>query len=168
MICDYMIEDKGATRVLVISISEDDIRDIVKSPQALVGSDGNCVADYGITSQGMPHPRFYGTFPRILGHYVHELGVIPIERAIHKMTGLTAKALRLKDRGLLKEGYCADIVLFDPADFKDQATYADPHRYPTGTRTTVLVNGKIVIKDTVHTGALPGKVLRRDEAGAVG
>ncbi len=168
VICDYMIEDKGATRVLVISISEDDIRDIVKSPQALVGSDGNCVADYGITSQGMPHPRFYGTFPRILGHYVHELGVIPIERAIHKMTGLTARALRLKDRGLLKEGYCADIVLFDPADFKDQATYADPHRYPTGTRTTVLVNGEIVIKDTVHTGALPGKVLRRDEAGAVG
>jgi N-acyl-D-amino-acid deacylase len=168
VVCDYMIEDKGATRVLVISISEDDIRAIVKSPQALVGSDGNCVADYGITSQGMPHPRFYGTFPRILGHYVHELGVIPIERAIHKMTGLTAKALRLKDRGLLKEGYRADIVLFDPADFKDQATYADPHRYPTGTRTTVLVNGEIVIENTKHTGALPGKVLRRDDAGAVG
>ena len=167
VVCDYMIEDKGATRVLVISISEDDIRDIVKSPQALVGSDGNCVADYGITSQGMPHPRFYGTFPRILGHYVHELGLIPIEHAIHKMTGLTAKALRLKDRGLLKQGYRADIVLFDPADFKDQATYSDPHRYPTGTRTTVLVNGEIVIKDTVHTGALPGKVLRRDAAGAV-
>ena len=167
VVCDYMIEDKGATRVLVISISEDDIRDIVKSPQALVGSDGNCVADYGITSQGMPHPRFYGTFPRILGHYVHELGLIPIERAIHKMTGLTAKALRLKDRGLLKEGYRADIVLFDPADFKDQATYGDPHRYPTGTRTTVLVNGEIVIKDTMHTGALPGKVLRRDAMGVV-
>ena len=168
VVCDYMIEDKGATRVLVISISEDDIRAIVKSPQALVGSDGNCVADYGITSQGMPHPRFYGTFPRILGHYVHELGVIPIERAIHKMTGLTAKALRLKDRGLLKQGYRADIVLFDPADFKDQATYADPHRYPTGARTTVLVNGEIVIENAAHTGALPGKVLRRDPAGAVG
>jgi len=167
VVCDYMIEDKGATRVLVISISEDDIRTIVKSPQALVGSDGNCVADYGITSQGMPHPRFYGTFPRILGHYVHELGLIPIERAIHKMTGLTAKALRLKDRGLLKEGYRADIVLFDPADFKDQATYGDPHRYPTGTRTSVIVNGQIVIRDTVHTGALPGQVLRRDDAGVV-
>ncbi|HWV43525.1 D-aminoacylase, partial [Pseudorhodoplanes sp.] len=167
VICDYLIEDKGATRVLVISISEDDIRDIVRSPQALVGSDGNCVADYGITSQGMPHPRFYGTFPRILGHYVHELGIIPIERAIHKMTGLTAKALRLKDRGLLKEGYRADIVMFDPADFKDQATYADPHRYPTGTRTSVLVNGVVVIDNTKHTGALPGKVLRRDASGAV-
>ena len=168
VVCDYMIEDKGATRVLVISISEDDIRAIVKSPQALVGSDGNCVADYGITSQGMPHPRFYGTFPRILGHYVHELGVIPIERAIHKMTGLTAKALRLKDRGLLKEGYRADIVMFDPADFKDQATYADPHRYPTGTRTTVLVNGEVVIENATHTGALPGQVLRRDASGMVG
>jgi N-acyl-D-aspartate/D-glutamate deacylase len=98
---------------------------------------------------------------------VHELGVIPIERAIHKMTGLTAKALRLKDRGLLKQGYRADIVLFDPADFKDQATYADPHRYPTGTRTTVLVNGEVVIENTKHTGALPGKVLRRDASGAV-
>jgi N-acyl-D-amino-acid deacylase len=168
VVCDYMIEDKGATRVLVISISEDDIREIVKSPQALVGSDGNCVADYGITSQGMPHPRFYGTFPRILGHYVHELGIIPIERAIHKMTGLTARALRLKDRGLLKQGYRADIVLFDPADFKDQATYTDPHRYPTGTRTTVLVNGEVVIDNAKHTGALPGKVLRRDASGAVG
>ena len=167
VVCDYMIEDKGATRVLVISISEDDIRDLVRSPQVLVGSDGNCVADYGITSQGMPHPRFYGTFPRILGHYVHELGIIPIERAIHKMTGLTAKALRLKDRGLLKPGYRADIVAFDPADFKDQATYADPHRYPTGTRTTVLVNGEVVIDKTRHTGALPGKVLRRDGTGAV-
>jgi N-acyl-D-aspartate/D-glutamate deacylase len=84
------------------------------------------------------------------------------------MTGLTAKALRLKDRGLLKEGYRADVVLFDPADFKDQATYADPHRYPTGTRTTVLVNGEVVIDNAKHTGALPGKVLRRDAAGAVG
>jgi len=168
VVCDYLIEDTGATRVLVISISEDDIRDIVRSPQALVGSDGNCVADYGITSQGMPHPRFYGTFPRILGHYVQELGIIPIERAIHKMTGLTAKALRLKDRGLLKEGYRADIVVFDPSDFKDQATYADPHRYPTGTRTTVLVNGEVVIENAKHTGALPGKVLRRDASGLVG
>ena len=83
------------------------------------------------------------------------------------MTGLTAQALRLKDRGLLKEGYRADITLFDPTDFKDQATYTDPHRYPTGPRTTVLVNGEIVIENAKHTGALPGKVLRRDASGAV-
>ena len=75
-----MIEDNGATRVLITSISEDDIRTIVRSPTALVGSDGNCVADYGIVGQGMPHPRFYGTFPRIIGHYVHDDGCCRLER----------------------------------------------------------------------------------------
>jgi N-acyl-D-amino-acid deacylase len=167
-VADYLLEDKAATRVLVTSISEDDIRDIVRSPLALVGSDGNCVATYGTVSQGMPHPRFYGTFPRIIGHYVEELGVIPLELAVHKMTGATARALKLKHRGLLREGYCADVTIFDPGDFKDRATYADPHQYPTGSRTTVIVNGNIVVEDAAHTGALPGKVLRRDPAGHVG
>jgi len=167
-VADYLVADKGATRVLVTSISEDDIRDIVRSPLALVGSDGNCVATYGTVSQGMPHPRFYGTFPRIIGHYVGELGVIPLELAVHKMTGATARALKLKDRGLLREGFHADVTIFDPADFKDRATYADPHRYPSGDRTTVIVNGTIVVEDATHTGALPGKVLRRDRNGGVG
>ena len=167
VICDYLIEDRGATRVLVTSIAEDDVRDMIRSPTALVGSDGNCVADHGITSQGMPHPRFYGTFPRVLSHYANELGLIPIETAVHKMTGATARALKLADRGLLRAGYRADVTVFDPADFKERATYADPHRYPSGARTTVLVNGVPVVEDAVHTGALPGKVLRRDAAGAV-
>ncbi len=153
--------------MLVTSISEDDVRDIVRSPLALVGSDGNCVADYGTVSQGMPHPRFYGTFPRILGHYVGELDLLPLESAIHKMTGATARALKLKDRGLLKPGYCADIAMFDPADFKDRATYADPHQYPSGARTTVIVNGTIVVENATHTGALPGRVLRRSTDGGV-
>ena len=103
-LCDYLIEDSGATRVLVTSISEDDMREIVRSPTALVGSDGNCVATYGTVSQGMPHPRFYGTFPRIIGHYVRERGLLPLEAAIHKMTGATARALKLADRGLLQAG----------------------------------------------------------------
>ena len=167
-VADYLVEDKAATRVLVTSISEDDIRDIVRSPRALVGSDGNCVATYGTVSQGMPHPRFYGTFPRIIGHYVGEVGVIPLELAVHKMTGATARALKLKDRGLLREGYRADVTIFDPRDFKDRATYADPHQYPSGSRTTVIINGTIVVEDATHTGALPGKVLRRDHAGRVG
>ncbi|MFL6797156.1 MAG: amidohydrolase family protein [Xanthobacteraceae bacterium] len=166
-VADYLIEDKAATRVLVTSISEDDICSIVRSPLALVGSDGNCVATYGTVSQGLPHPRFYGTFPRIIGHYVGELGLIPLERAIHKMTGATARALKLRDRGLLREGYHADITLFDPADFNDRATYADPHRYPSGARTTVIVNGTTVVENATHTGALPGRVLRRDRAGSV-
>ncbi len=166
-LCDHLIADKGATRVLVTSISEDDVRDIVRSPAALIGSDGNCVATYGTVSQGLPHPRFYGTFPRVIGHYVGELALLPLESAIHKMTGATAKALRLRDRGLLKEGYCADIAIFDPVDFRDRATYADPHQYPSGARTTVIVNGTVVVDNAAHTGALPGRVLRRDRHGGV-
>src|SRR5262249_25885763 len=88
-LADYLIEDRGATRVLVTSISEDDVREVVRSREALVGSDGNCVATYGTVSQGMPHPRFYGTFPRVIGHYVGELGLLPLEAAVHKMTGGT-------------------------------------------------------------------------------
>jgi N-acyl-D-amino-acid deacylase len=167
LVCDHLIADNGATRVLITSISEDDIRTIVRSPTALVGSDGNCVADYGITSQGMPHPRFYGTFPRIIGHYVHDEALLPLEQAVHKMTGATAAALKLRDRGLLAEGYRADVAIFDPADFRDRATYAEPHRYPTGARTTVIVNGVVVVDHAVHTGALPGMVLRRAADGGV-
>ena len=167
-VCDYLIADKGATRVLIISIAEEDIREIVRSPSALVGSDGNCVADYGITSQGMPHPRFYGTFPRIIGHYVHDERLLPLEAAVRKMTGATAAALRLRDRGLIKQGYRADITIFDPADFKDHATYADPHQYPSGSRTTVLVNGIVVVENARHAGATPGVVLRRAADGTVG
>jgi N-acyl-D-amino-acid deacylase len=166
-LCDYLADDQGATRVLVTSISEDDIEFIVGSELALVGSDGNCVAPYGTVGGGMPHPRFYGTFPRILHHYVRERGALPLELAIHKMTGSTARALKLKDRGLLKQGYRADIAIFDPADFRDRATYADPHQFPSGARTTVMINGTIVVENAAHTGALPGKVLRREASGAV-
>ena len=167
-LCDHLIADNGATRVLITSISEDDIRTIVRSPKALVGSDGNCVADYGIVGQGMPHPRFYGTFPRIIGRYVRDEQLLPLETAIYKMTGGSARALKLRDRGFLREGWCADIAIFDPADFKDQATYAEPHRYPTGARTMTIVNGVVVVDGAKHTGALPGQVLRRSADGSVG
>jgi N-acyl-D-amino-acid deacylase len=166
-LCDYLIDDRGATRVLVTSIAESDVATLVRSPGVLIGSDGNCVATYGIVSQGMPHPRFYGTFPRVIGRYVHEQGVVPLAAAIHKMTGATAAALNLGDRGTLREGYRADIAIFDPADFKDLSTYAAPHQYPSGERTTVIVNGTLVVKDARHTGATPGKVLRRNGVGVV-
>ena len=167
-LCDYLIEDRGATRVLVTSIAEDDIDTLVRSPLAVVGSDGNCVAAHGVTSQGMPHPRFYGTFPRLLSHYVADRAALPLEAAIHKMTGATARALKLKDRGLLREGFRADITIFDPQNFRDRATYADPHQYPSGERTTVLVNGTLVVENATHAGALPGMVLRRASDGTVG
>jgi N-acyl-D-amino-acid deacylase len=166
-LCDYLADDQGATRVLVTSISEDDIETIVASPMALIGSDGNCVAPYGQVGKGMPHPRFYGTFPRIIHHYVRERGTLPLELAIHKMTGATARALNFSDRGLLQEGYRADVTVFDPADFKDRASYADPHQFPSGARTTVIVNGVTVVEDATHTGATPGAVLRRGDDGVV-
>jgi N-acyl-D-amino-acid deacylase len=167
-LCQYLVDDKGATRVLVRSISEDDIADIVRSPTALIGSDGNCVATTGTVSQGMPHPRFYGTFPRIIDRYVREQAVLPLTAAIHKMTGATACALKLADRGLIREGFCADIAIFDPGDFRDCATYENPHQHPSGARTSVIVNGTLVVENATHTGALPGKVLRRDREGRVG
>jgi N-acyl-D-amino-acid deacylase len=167
VVCDYLVEDRGATRVLVISISEDDIREIVRSKSALVGSDGNCVATYGTVSQGMPHPRFYGTFPRMIGRYVKEQGLLTLEAAIHKMTGATARALKLADRGSIEAGYRADVTLFDPDDFTDRATYGDPHQYPTGARTSVIVNGTLVVENAQHTGATPGRVLRRAADGTV-
>ncbi|MBV9016420.1 MAG: amidohydrolase family protein, partial [Alphaproteobacteria bacterium] len=108
------------------------------------------------------------TFPRIIGRYVRDERLLPLEAAIHKMTGGSARALKLRDRGLLREGWCADVAVFDPADFTDRATYAEPHRYPTGARTTTIVNGAVVVDGATHTGALPGRVLRRTADGSVG
>jgi N-acyl-D-amino-acid deacylase len=166
-LADYLIADRGATRVLVASIAESDIRTLVASEHALIGSDGNCVAPYGIVGQGSPHPRFYGTFPRVLSRYVREQKLLPLEAAIHKMTGATARALKLRDRGLIREGYYADVVVFDPDNFADRATYAQPHQFPSGEQTSVIVNGVLVVENSAHTGALPGKVLRRAPTGAV-
>ena len=158
-VCDVIIADKGATRIVVRSMSEADVRAIAADPSALVGSDGPCVAPYGITGQGKPHPRLYGTFPRLIGHYARDLGMLTLPQAIAKMTRGAAAALGLADRGLLAEGQAADVVLFDPATIIDRSTYDDPHQYPAGLG-TVIVNGTIVIDGGEHTGALPGRLLR--------
>lgn len=163
-VCDYLIADHGHTRILVTSMAEEDVQTILRTPTVLVGSDGTSLAPYGITGQGKPHPRFYGTFARILGHYVRELGLLSLPQAIYKMTGGSAAALELVDRGLLREGYRADITLFDPATIADRATYDEPHQYAAGIA-TVIVNGVVVIDDGEHTGALPGQVLRRGPKG---
>ena len=136
------------------------MRAIAADPSALVGSDGPCVAPYGITSQGKPHPRFYGTFPRLIGHYARDLGLLTLPQAIAKMTGGSAAALGLADRGILSEGQAADVVLFDPATIIDRSTIDDPHVYPAGIG-TVIVNGMVVIDGGEHSGALAGKLLRR-------
>jgi len=109
---------------------------------------------------GKPHPRYYGTFPRVLGKYAREEKVITMEEAVRKMTGAPAQRLGLKDRGLLREGYKADIVVFNPETVKDEATFADPHRFPTGIP-YVACNGVFTIDKGKHTGKLPGRTLRR-------
>ena len=90
--CDILLADKGDTRIVVKSMAEEDVQEILRSPMVLVGSDGNSLAPYGITGQGKPHPRFYGTFVRVLGHYVRDLGLMPLHTAVHKMTGGSAAA----------------------------------------------------------------------------
>jgi N-acyl-D-amino-acid deacylase len=157
---DCIVEDRGATRVLVSSISEDDVRAFIASPSVLFGSDGQAVAPYGTTGQGMPHPRYYGTFARILGHYVRDLGLLPLEHAVHKMTGASAAALGLADRGLVREGYAGDLTVFDPATIAERSSYDDPHQYADGVA-QVIVNGEIVLDDGEHTGATPGRALGR-------
>jgi N-acyl-D-amino-acid deacylase len=158
--CDYLIADRGHTRIVVTSMAEEDVQEIVRSRNVLVGSDGTSLAPYGTTGQGKPHPRFYGTFPRVLGRYVRDLGLLSLPDGVYKMTGGSAAALGLADRGLLKEGYRADITVFDPQTIADRATYEDPHQYAAGIQ-TVIVNGTVVIDAGEHTGALPGRVLRR-------
>jgi N-acyl-D-aspartate/D-glutamate deacylase len=105
------------------------------------------------------HPRTYGTYPRILGRYVREQQVIPLEDAVRKMTSAVANRLSIRDRGLLREGMYADVVIFDPATIIDNATFTDPHRLSTGVR-DVLVNGVAVLRDGRHTGAKPGRAVR--------
>jgi N-acyl-D-aspartate/D-glutamate deacylase len=158
-VCDFLVADRGATRILITSISEQDVREITGTPWVLVGSDANALATSGATSRGKPHPRSYGTHARLLGHFVRDLGVLTLPAAIHKTTGAAAAALGLDDRGVLREGCWADVVVLDPGRIADVATYDDPHRYAIGV-STVIVNGEVVVDGGDHTGALPGRQLR--------
>jgi N-acyl-D-amino-acid deacylase len=128
-------------------------------PTYMVGSDGSALAPYGILGEKMVHPRSYGCYPRILGRWVRDERLISMEEAIRKTTSLPAQLLGLRDRGLIREGMWADIVVFDPKTVIDKATFENPHQYPEGIK-YVIVNGEIVINDEEHTGALSGKVLR--------
>ena len=159
-VCDVILTDRGATRILITSMSEDDVRAIVATPWVLIGSDGNAIAPTGATGRGKPHPRYYGTHARTLGQCVRDLGWLTLPQAVYKVTGGAAAALGLTGRGILREGDAADVVVFDPARIADLATYDDPHRYATGV-STVVVRSEVVIDGGDHTGALPGRVLRR-------
>jgi N-acyl-D-aspartate/D-glutamate deacylase len=159
-VCDFVIADRGATRILVTSMSDKDVHAISGAQWVTVGSDANSLATAGVTSQGKPHPRSYGTHARLLGPFVRDLKLLTLPAAIHKTTGAAAAALGLTDRGVLREGAWADIAVFDPDRIADRATYDEPHRYAVGV-STVVVNGQVVVDGGEHTGALPGRVLKR-------
>jgi len=163
-LCDVLVSDRCATRGFVASISEEDVKAFVSSPWVLVGSDGRAFGPDGPLARELPHPRFYGTFPKILGHYSRALGLLDLPSAVHKMTGASAAALRLVNRGELRQGAAADITIFDPARIIDRATLEESKRYADGI-VHVIVNGVVVIDGGTHTGALPGRVLRRTSAG---
>lgn len=156
-------EEQGGLSMIVFSMNEEEVTEIMQHPAGMIASDGCAVAPYGLTGSRKVHPRYYGTFPRVLGHYVREKQVFTLEQAVYKMTGLPARKLQLKDRGLLHKGYQADIVVFDENQIADTATIENPHQYPRGIH-HVLVNGQRVISNGDHTGRFPGKVLRRNQA----
>jgi dihydroorotase/N-acyl-D-amino-acid deacylase len=131
----------------------------MKQPFTSIGSDGSAISPGGPRGGSHPHPRWYGTFPRVLGRYVRELKVISLPEAVKKMTSMNAEKINIPDRGLLKEGYWADVAVFDPATVADKATFEKPHQYPVGIP-YVIVNGVVVLDNGKHTGAHPGKVIR--------
>jgi dihydroorotase/N-acyl-D-amino-acid deacylase len=147
---------RGGASAIYHVLDEGDVERIMKHPQTMIASDGRLSRP----GDGHPHPRGYGTFPRVLARYVREKQVLTLEEAVHKMTGLPAAALRLPDRGRIATGARADIVLFDANTVADRATFEDPHHYPVGIP-YVIVNGTLAVDDGRFTGARGGRVLRR-------
>lgn len=157
---DLLLEAEGQVSMVQFSMSEENLREVLRQPWVMIGSDGSSWAPYGEMGKGKRHPRSYGTFVRVLGKYVRQEGLLAWEEAARKMAALPAKKLGLTDRGLLEAHRKADIVLFDPLIVGDQATFTEPYQYPTGIE-YVLVNGQVVIERGKHKGVLAGRVLER-------
>jgi N-acyl-D-aspartate/D-glutamate deacylase len=155
-----LVDNGGSVPTVFFHHSEEDMRYAMKQPFVSIGSDGSAIATEGLLAQQHPHPRFYGTFPRVLGRYVRDEKVIPLEEAIRKMTSANASKLRIYDRGLLRVGFPADVTIFDPKTIIDKATFDQPHQYATGVE-FVIVNGTVVLDKGTHTGARPGTIVTR-------
>lgn len=153
---DLVIEDGSRVECVYFLMSEDNVRRKIELPWVAFCSDAPSLAPEGAFLKSNPHPRAYGNFARLLGKYVRDEKVIPLESAIHRLTGFAANTLGIRGRGFLQPGYFADVVVFDPGAIQDHATYEDPHQYATGVR-HVFVNGRQVLKDGEHTGELPGR-----------
>ncbi len=159
---DLLIEENLSVSVVRFGLAEKDVEYVLSYTNSMIGSDGSALATYGPLSKGQPHPRNYGTFPRVLGVYARERRVISIAEAVRKMTSLPAQRLGLRDRGLIRPGAWADIVVFNPRTVIDRATFQNSARYPLGIE-HVFVNGVLTISNGKHTGALAGKVLTRPD-----
>jgi N-acyl-D-amino-acid deacylase len=155
---DLIVVSEGQADGVWFDQSEENVRTLMRHPMVVVSSDGSSRSPHGVLGQHRPHPRSYGTFPRVLGRYVREERVLSLEKAVKKMTSITADRFGLTDRGVICEGAWADVVLFDAQTVVDRATFADPHQYPAGIP-YVIVSGVVVIDQGQHTGALPGQVL---------
>jgi dihydroorotase/N-acyl-D-amino-acid deacylase len=147
---------RGGANGIYHAMDEADVEAIMSHPQTMIGSDGRLVA----LGDGHPHPRWYGTFPRVLGLYARERGILKLEEAVRKMTSMPARRIGLPERGKVEIGWFADLVVFDSETIIDRATFQDPHQYPVGVE-WVLVNGKIAIEDGVYRDVRSGKVLRK-------
>jgi dihydroorotase/N-acyl-D-amino-acid deacylase len=158
-ICDLLIEDNAATSVAVFGMSEPDVTLALEQPWVSIDNDSQGTAPDGILGREHPHPRAYGTFPRILRKYVREEHKLRLEDAIRKFSALPAQRMRFTDRGVLKQGMWADVVVFDPDKIHDAATFENPNQLSMGME-YVLVNGTPVIREGKMTKALPGRVLR--------
>ncbi len=156
---DLVIEDDSRINTVFFSMSEDNVRKQIRLPWMSFCSDCGSISAEGIFLKRNRHPRTYGSFARLLGKYVRDEKLIPLEEAIHRLTSFPAENLKIRHRGRLAPGYFADVVVFDPATIRDKATFDKPHQYATGV-THVLVNGVQVLKDGDHTGAKPGRVVR--------
>ena len=157
-------EANGSVGMIGFGMSEENTERMLAHPLGMVCSDGGAYAPYGPLSRSSPHPRGYGSFPRVLGHYVRERRAMPLETAVHKMSGLPARKLGLADRGVLREGAAADVVVFDPDRVGDRATFDNPHQYPEGI-VHVVVGGVHTIRDEEQTGRMGGRAVRGVGAG---
>jgi N-acyl-D-amino-acid deacylase len=155
---DLLVEEGGSVPTVFFHHSEPDMQLVLKQPWTSIGSDGAAVNPDGPTGRSHPHPRYYGTFPRVLGRYVRELHVLTLPEAIKKMTSMNADKIGITDRGRLREGLSADITIFDPGRVIDRATFENPHQFPMGIE-YVIVNGVLTVEHERHTGALAGHVI---------
>ncbi len=156
---DVLIEEKGRVGIVIFMMKEENLKRILAHPLVSVGTDGSSLAPYGPLGLGKPHPRHYGTFPRVLGKYIRQEKILPWETMIRKMTSVAAEKFHFAKRGLVKKGCFADLVVFNPDTVLDKATWVEPHQYPVGIE-YVLVNGQVVVERGEHTGRLPGKILK--------